>query len=154
MFSGGAFAIVSHLSQLGETGLAEGLRKFCQSCLPALGIVTLSGLAYVGILLLVVVLARSSALATLGGLLIFGGDFTITELGMEGIEPGAYSIYANASTLFSRAVRVESLQSSGLFVVEGLDDPGRALLTLLSYAVVGVMLASYVFGHQDLVEKK
>jgi ABC-type transport system involved in multi-copper enzyme maturation permease subunit len=151
---GGILAIISHLSQLGTTGLMEGLCEFARSCLPALGVFTLSGLAYVGILFPVVVLLRSSAPAMLVGLLVFGGDFIISEFGIEGIEPEAYSIYANASILFSRAVKVKDMQSLGLLAVKGIDDPGRAFLTLTSCAVVGVMLAGYILKRQDLVGKK
>jgi len=149
--SGGVFATVSHLGQLGTAGLAEGWREFARFCLPALGIIILSALAYVGILLLVVVLVRSSALAMLAGLLIFGGDFIIEALGMEGLDPGAYSIYRSTSVLFSQVVK--GMESLGM-TVEGLGDPGRAFLTLAFYAVAGVVLAYYVFKRQDLAGKQ
>jgi len=149
--SGGVFAIVSHLIQVGTGGLAEGLYQFVLSWLPAVGIATLSGLSYVGVLSLLVVLIRSSALAMLGGLLLFGGDFLISAMGVEGLETGAYSIYGSTSALFSRVTK--GIETLGM-AVKGFDDPGQAFLTLALYAIAGLALAHYIFEQQDLAGKK
>jgi ABC-type transport system involved in multi-copper enzyme maturation permease subunit len=154
VLSGGFFATISHLSQLGTRGLVEGWREFFVSCLPAAGIATLAGSAYVGILLLLVVLTRSSALAMLGGLLIFGGDFIVVSgvpLGIEKFDPAGYSIFRCASALFYRAV--EGVWGMGI-ISEGSQTPGRAFLTLALYAVAGVVLTYCVFKRQDLAGKK
>jgi len=148
---GGIFAAISHLSQIGTTGLAEGLRGFVISWLPAVGIVTLSGLAYVGILLLVVVLVRSPALAMLAGLLIFGSDFIVSAMGIEGLDPETYSIICSASVLFSQTVK--TIKAFDLTIIEGLD-PGQAFLTLSLYAVAGMVLAYCIFEQQDLAGKR
>ncbi len=152
--SGGVFAAISHLSQVGATGLAEGLGKLVLSCLPVVGIVALSGLAYAGILLLLVVLVRSSAVAMLGGLLIFGGDFTIAStipLGTEKLNLSGCSIFRSTFVLLSQIVK--NMSDLGI-ASEGPDDPWRAFLTLALYAVAGVVLACYVFRQQDLAGKR
>jgi len=149
--SGGVFATVSHLSQLGTAGLAEGWREFARFCLPAVGIVTLSGLAYVGILLLVVMLVRSPALAMLAGLLFFGSDFIVSAIGVEGFDPGAFSIICSTSVLFSRTIK--NVRTFNLPKIEGLDA-GHAFLTLLLYAVAGMVLAYCIFEQQDLAGKR
>ena len=148
---GGIFAAISHLSQIGTTGLAEGLRGFIISWLPAVGIVTLVGSAYVGILLSLVVLMRSSAPAMLGGLVIFGGDFIVSAIGVEGFDPGAFSIICSTSVLFSRIIK--KVKTFDLMIVEGLDA-GQAFLTLSLYAVAGMMLAYCIFEQQDLAGKR
>jgi ABC-type transport system involved in multi-copper enzyme maturation permease subunit len=148
-FSGGVFAAISHLSQMGTEGLVNGLGEFLTSFLPAVGIVSLVGLAYIGILLLLVVLARSSAPAMLVGLVILGGDFVIQAIGVEGFDPGAYSINGNTFVLFSRII-----ESSLSTAVEGSAGPGRAFFTLALYAGVGVIAAYYVFKQQDLADKR
>lgn len=152
--SGGVLAAVSHLSQVGAMGLAEGLGRLVLSCLPVVGIVALSGLAYAGILLSLVVLVRSSALAMLGGLLIFGGDFTMAStmpLGIKKLDLSGYSIFRSTFVLLSQIVK--NMSDLGI-VSEGPDDPWRAFLTLALYAVAGVVLACYVFRQQDLAGKR
>lgn len=151
VFSGGFFATISHLSQLGTSGLVEGLRGFFVTCLPAVGIATLVGSAYVGILLLLVALTRSSAPAMLVGLVIFGGDFVIDAIGIADFDAGAYSIYGNTEVLLSQVIE-SSLSAATM--VQGSTTPGWALLTLALYAVAGVVLACCVFKRQDLGGKK
>ena len=154
LFSGGAFAVFSHLCQAGTVGLAEGLGELARSGLPALSMVTLSGLAYAGILLLVVVLLRSSALSMLCGLLILGGDFVLVGFEVEGIALGPYSIYRSTLTLLSRVVKIEGMQSWGMPSGGEVASSGQALFTLALYAAVGIGLAYYVFRQRDLVERK
>ncbi len=150
---GSVLATISHLSQLGTNGLGEGLGELFISWLPAAGIAILVGSVYVGILSSLIVLTRSSALAMLGGLFIFGSDFIITNLGTEGFDPGAYSILRNTFVLFSKAIQdIEAW----VITLKGFDDfgPWRAFFTLALYAVAGVALAYCVFRQQDLTGKK
>lgn len=151
VLSGGFFAAISHVSQLGASGLAEGLRGFFATCLPAVGIAALVGSVYVGILLLLVALMRSSAPAMLVGLVILGGDFVIDATGMAGFDAGAYSIYGNTSVLLAQVIE-SSLSAATM--VRGSTTPGRALLTLAFYAAAGATLAYCVFRRQDLGGKK
>ncbi len=146
---GGIFAIISHLSQIGTTGLTEALRGFLISFLPATGTVILSGLAYVGILSLLVVLTRSSALAMLGGLVIFGGDFFI-ETFDAGFDVGAYSIIYSTYALLTQTIGTGNILGHS---DTGPGEPDRAFFILGLYAAAGVLLAYYALKQQDLASK-
>ncbi|OQY21792.1 MAG: hypothetical protein B6I34_06830 [Anaerolineaceae bacterium 4572_32.1] len=101
--------------------------------------------------MLLIVLTRSSALAMLGGLLIFGGDFIVTALEMGEFGLKAYSILGNTLVLFSKTVgevKIVNL-AAGEF-----NEPGPAFLILILYAIIGVALAHFIFQKQDLAGKK
>jgi ABC-type transport system involved in multi-copper enzyme maturation permease subunit len=146
--SGAACAGVSHLLQSGTAGLADGLGAFLRSWPLGLGAVVLEAMAYVGIMVLGTVLVRSPTLSTLAGLLLFGGDFLVSALGLG--EPGlrAWSIMGNAGTLLAASALANS---PGLIAPPvGGHHLGEALLALTLYAIIGMGVACYLFRRQDL----
>jgi ABC-type transport system involved in multi-copper enzyme maturation permease subunit len=149
--SGAACAGVSHLLQSGTAGLAAGLGAFLRAWPLGLGAVVLEAMAYVGVMVLGTVLVRSSALSTLAGLLLFGGDFLVSALGLG--EPGlrAWSIMGNAGTLLAASALANS---PGLIALPvKVHHPGEALLALTLYAIAGVGMASHLFRRQDLAPR-
>jgi ABC-type transport system involved in multi-copper enzyme maturation permease subunit len=145
---GAACAGLSHLLQAGTAGLADGLGEFLRSWPLGLGVLALEAMAYAGVMVLGTVLVRSSTLSTLAGLLLFGGDFSVSALGLG--EPGlkTWSIMGNAGALLTASALANS---PGLLAPPvGVHHLEEALLALTLYAIAGVGGACYLFRRQDL----
>jgi hypothetical protein len=149
---GGLVATVSHLTQVGTEGLGEGLGIMLTSGLAGVGVAVLSAASYVGLVLIVAIVTRSSAFAMFGGLGLFMADFMMGEFApVQGLQDrglGALSIMSNTNLLLNRltfAMGADWSMTAGTEV-----RSGTALFALASYAIGGTVLACILFQQQDL----
>jgi ABC-type transport system involved in multi-copper enzyme maturation permease subunit len=145
-FFGSIAAIISHVAQLGTTGLTFGILTLLTSGLDAVPIVLLSAAATIGLGLLLSVVTRSTSFAMLDGLGLFMVDFYLQAIANKG---------TSLSILGNTAVLLDSLTfpmfSPQFGVVEGgVVTVATAVLTLITYALIGTALAIFILQRQDL----
>lgn len=145
-------AVISHLAHVGAVGLGQGMQTLLTSGLLAVGIAALTATAYVGLVLVVGVLTRSSALAMLGGLGLYIADFVFGEftpfVGLQDKGLGGWSLLGNTNMLLNQLpfpMGADWSASAGQSV-----DIVSALLMLVGYAIGGVIVASVLLERQDL----
>jgi ABC-type transport system involved in multi-copper enzyme maturation permease subunit len=149
---GGLVATVSHLIQVGTDGLGGGLRLMLTSGLVGVGVAVLSAASYVGLVLVVAILTRSSAFSMFGGLGLFMVDFVMGEfspageMGEKGL--GAFSVMSNTNLLLNRTTFSMGADWSATTGAE--VGASTAALVLICYAIGGVALACVLFQRQDL----
>jgi len=116
------------------------------------GVAVLSAASYIGVVMVVAILTRSSSFAMFGGIGLFMVDFMLGEftpvqaLQEKGL--GAFSIMSNTNLLMNRlhfAMGADWSATAGTEV-----GPGIAVLSLASYAIGGIVLACVLFQRQDL----
>jgi ABC-type transport system involved in multi-copper enzyme maturation permease subunit len=153
---GGLMATVSHLVQVGTAGLGEGLVHLLTSGLLAVGVAVLSAASYIGVVMVVAILTRSSSFAMFGGIGLFMVDFMLGEftpfqaLQEKGL--GAFSIMSNTNLLMNRLHFAMGADWSATARTD--VGPGSAVVSLAGYAIGGIVLACVLFQRQDLRQGK
>ena len=150
---GSLASLVSHVSQAGTAGLTMGILALLTAGLDAVGTVVLAAAATIGLVMVIGVLTRSSALATFGGLGLYVGDFYLAGgLGLEFEIPhfNTFSIFHNTSNLLGRLSF--SMAPTLPLSAGSSTEPGAAILALVCYAMGGTALAFLLFLRQDLGE--
>jgi hypothetical protein len=149
-------ATLSHLIQIGETGLGEHLTSLARVILPLMGVWWLGGMVYAGVVSLAVVGGGSPALGMAAGLGYFVGDLLLSGLGLPGAgaEYGDYTLVNNSYGLIN-SVLGDLFNPGSNSIVSGmvagaLPDPGEALGRLILYAAGTLTVAYFVFRGRDL----
>ncbi len=145
-FFGSIAATISHLVQNGTFGLTFGILTLLTSGLDAIPIVLLSAAAYIGLGLAVSIVTRSTSLAMLGGLGVFMADFYLQAIANTG---SAFSILGNTAVLLN-SLTFPMFSPEFNILEEGAVSVGTAVLTLITYALVGAGLAIFALHQQDL----
>ena len=145
-FFGSIAAIISHLAQNGTVGLTFGILTLLTSGLDAVPIVLLSATAYIGLGLVVGVVTRATSFAMLGGLGVFMADFYLQAIANKG---SAFSILGNTAVLLD-SLTFPMFSPEFNILEEGSVAVGTAVLTLITYSLIGTGLAILLLQRQDL----
>ncbi|MFQ6101498.1 MAG: ABC transporter permease [Anaerolineae bacterium] len=126
--------------------------------LGAVLVVGLTGFVSAGVVMLALVLGRSSWIGILAGLGSFLGDFCVGALGLTMGDTDAYryTVTYHALSLLERCFASDPhlRMSSADWLSPGrLPDPGRAVAVLLFYACAFTSAAILLFRRQDLTVK-
>ena len=123
----------------------------------ALGVVLvlgLTGFVAAGVVMLALVLGRSSWIGMLAGLGAFLGDFFVGGLRFVQTEAYRYTVSHHALSLLERCFPSDlRLRMSTAWSTSDLASPGRAIATLLLYGFALTLVAILLFRRQDLTAK-
>lgn len=148
-------AIISHLVQVGEAGLAEHLTSLARVILPIMGVWWLAGMVHIGVVTLAVVGGQSPTLGMAAGLGLFLGDLLLSGLGLPGSSGYENYTIVNNSYGLINSVLGDLFKSGSNTIVSGmvaatLPEPGQALGRLVLYAAGTLILAYLFFQRRDL----
>jgi ABC-type transport system involved in multi-copper enzyme maturation permease subunit len=150
--------VIAHF-QISDVPIFEAAGgNFLWRALCAGGVIGLVNFVLSGIVMLALVLGRSSWVGMLGGIGAFFLDFFIGGLGsgnVFGIEDAySYSITYHAISIMEKLFPSNpSLSLPRAWAEQGFDDPLRAGLVLIFYGLGITMLACFLFSRQDLSAK-
>ena len=118
-------------------------------------VIGLTGFVSAGVVMLALVLGRSSWVGMLAGLGSFLGDFYVGGwgLGMGDTEAYRYTVTYHARSLLERSFASDSamrLSTAGWLSGDGLAEPGQAVAVLFFYGCVFTTMAIFLFRRQDL----
>ena len=122
--------------------------------LGATGVIGLVNFVLSGVVMLALVVGRSSWVGMLAGLGSFLVDFFLGGLGI--VRTGVHRYTVTFQTVSLLARRLESgtgLRAAAPLAGHSLADPGRALATLILYGCALTLAAIIIFGRQDLMVK-
>jgi ABC-type transport system involved in multi-copper enzyme maturation permease subunit len=123
--------------------------------LGAVGVIGLTGFVFAGVVMLALVVGRTSWMGMLAGLGVFMADFYFGTLSAVDSGTYRYAVTYHALSLLARCLNSESagMRVPGTLAGYSLAQPGRALTVILLYGCGLTLLAILVFRQQDLVAK-
>lgn len=148
--SGLVIASLSHLSQMGSSGLQMGITAMFTSGLDTIAIITLAAAAYIGLGLAIGVLTRSTSFTMFAGISLVMADFYFFSIKES---PLVFSILGNINVLlnqlyFQMVPGDIFVRNSGSPIL--VTEPKTAVLILLTYAIGGTAFAIFLFQRQAL----
>jgi ABC-type transport system involved in multi-copper enzyme maturation permease subunit len=162
-------ALANGLAYMASGVLAASLAHLAYSDVPlaeaaganlvwrALGVVMvlgLTGFVAAAVVMLALVLGRSSWIGMLAGLGAFLGDFFVGGLRFVQTEAYRYTVSYHALSLLERCFPSDpGLRMSAAWSTSNLASPGRAIAVLLLYGCAITLAAVLLFRRQDLMEK-
>lgn len=146
-----SFSNVPFFDAAGEDILLRGLG--------AIGVLGLINFVLSGIVMLALVLGRSSWFGLLAGLGYFFLDFFIGGLGSGSVlgvdDAYRYTVTYHAISIYERLFPFNpSVSLPRTWVEEGFANPGRAVLVLLFYGMALSVVSILFFRRQDLMAKR
>ena len=124
--------------------------------LGAVLVIGLTGFVSTGVVMLALVLGRSSWVGMLAGLGSFLGDFYVGGLRMADTDAYRYSVTYHALSLLERCFASDPhlrMSSADWLSPDNLPDPGRAVVVPLLYGCAFTLAAILLFHRQDLTVK-
>jgi ABC-type transport system involved in multi-copper enzyme maturation permease subunit len=146
--------VVAHVA-LSDVPLAEAAgANLVWRALGALGVICLTGFAFAGVVMLGLVIGRSSWMGMLAGVGSFMVDFYYGSLSTADTDVHRYTVIYHARSLLERWFASDpTLSLAGALTVHGLAEPGRALAILLLYGCGLTLAAILILRRQDLMTK-
>lgn len=118
-------------------------------------VIGLTGFVSAGVVMLALVLGRSSWIGMLAGLGFFLVDFSVGGLRMAGTDVYDHTVSYHALSLLERCFASDPhlRMSSDWLSSGGMAEPGRAVTVLLLYGCAFTLAAILLFQRQDLTAK-
>ena len=153
--SGALLATVVAHAALSDVPLAEAAgANLVWRALGGVGVVCLTGFAFTGVVMLGLVVGRSSWTGMLAGVGSFMVDFYYGSLSTADTDVHRYTVIYHARSLLERWFASDpTLSLAGALKVHGLAEPGRALAILLLYGCGLTLAAILILRRQDLMAK-
>jgi ABC-type transport system involved in multi-copper enzyme maturation permease subunit len=120
--------------------------------LGAVGVIGLTSFVFNSVVMLALVLGRSSWVGMLAGLGTFMADFYVGVLNISDTPAQRYAVTHHARSLLERCFECATtgMRMSGTLAAHGPVEPGRALVVLLLYGCGFTLAAMLIFRRQDL----
>ena len=147
--------VVAHVA-LSDVPLVEAAGAgLVWRALGAVGVIGLTGFVFAAVVMVGLVVGRSSWVGMLAGLGAFIVDFSVGGLSTAGTDATRYTVTHHALSLLVRFFQADTFgtRASGALWETTVAEPWRALAVLLLYGCGLTQLAILIFRRQDLMAK-